>query len=752
MYRGLRDRKYLEHLGERLGFLPQIRGTTPGSVWLHAVSVGEVLSAVELIRGLREAVTGLEIFVSTTTLAGRAMAEQRLNGLATAVFFAPFPLDYRSVIRRVLRKLRPALVVVMETEIWPNFYREARRSGASLVVVNGRISSRALPRYVPWLGLLRYVLELPNTILVQSAEDARRYGQIGAPEARVLTLGNIKYDFKAPGEIAHDIQRFLQRTQPAKVWIAASTMPPTSSDDVDEDEVVILAFAELCRSEKNLFLILAPRRPERFDVVAQKLTEAGVNFVRRSQLLESSRVDGSGVLLLDSIGELAATFSCADVVFMGGTLAQRGGHNILEPAFFGKPTIVGPHMENFAEIAQEFLASDALVQIRDASELMAAVRRLLNDAQTAREVGESAQALANAKRGAVDRVVKLLVDALGEGVSTPVPPLLKRVFVAPLAGLWWLGHKANIALASRRACKLNTRVVSIGGIAMGGVGKTPMVAHLAGRLLEAGLAPAILTRGYRRESKAVVIVPKGGSADIRETGDEAQWLIGQNVAHVGIGSDRFAVGQQLARELKPGVVLLDDGFQHIRLHRDQDIVLMDAQDPLAGGLFPLGLRREPLDGLARATAIVITRAERGTAGIEKLIRKYNATAPIYRSRMVVRGWEPELPLRQGDKPKVAAFCGIGSPGSFWRMLEQAGVEVVYRKAFPDHYKYSQEDLQVLARNAKEAGADILVTTEKDRMNLGEVQITPLKIHFLKIGVEIDNEDELLRQVRSGLAR
>jgi 3-deoxy-D-manno-octulosonic-acid transferase len=180
LYRGIRDRRYFEHLVERLGFLPgTYESTGSGAIWFHAVSVGEVLTAVPLIRRLRSERPQVRVYLSTTTLAGRASAEQKLEGLAAGVFFAP--LDYRSSVRRVLRRLRPSLVIVLETEIWPNLYRESKRAGASLIVVNGRISDRALPRYLRFRAFFRHVLRWPDAILVQSEEDRQRY--IGAPAA-----------------------------------------------------------------------------------------------------------------------------------------------------------------------------------------------------------------------------------------------------------------------------------------------------------------------------------------------------------------------------------------------------------------------------------------------------------------------------------------------------------------------------------------------------------------------------------------
>ena len=231
LYRGIRDRRYFGGLRERLGFLPaslraSFQTTGSGAIWFHAVSVGEVLSLVELLRQLRTERPSVQLFVSTTTLAGRALATQKLAGLADGVFFAP--LDYRSTVRRVLRRLRPSLVVVLETEIWPNLYRVAKRAGASLLVVNGRISERALPRYRRWRWFFRHVLCWPDSILVQTPEDARRYVLAGAPPDRVHVGGNLKYDFTPPSAgIAPDVAAFLNAASKLLLMITTAAWAST---------------------------------------------------------------------------------------------------------------------------------------------------------------------------------------------------------------------------------------------------------------------------------------------------------------------------------------------------------------------------------------------------------------------------------------------------------------------------------------------------------------------------------------------
>ncbi len=744
-------------MGERLGFVPLSSKTTgSGAIWFHAVSVGEILSAVELLRLLRTERPHQPIYVSTTTLAGRAMAEHRLANLADLVFYAP--LDYKSIVRRVLRRLRPSAVVILETEIWPNLYREAKRSGASLLIVNGRISEKALPSYQRARGFFRAALQFPDAIYVQSGADAKRYVLAGAPPLKVKSAGNLKYDFRpSDGGIAIDLATFLEKLQPEKIWIAASTMPPTDSSDVDEDDIVLNAFHDVASEQKGLLLILVPRKPERFDAAAEKLKAQSISFIRRTSLPEDPGPLPS-VLLLDSIGELAALFSIADVVFMGGTLARRGGHNILEAAYFAKPVIAGPHMENFAEIAREFTSERALVRIGEPAQLAREVRDLLANPAKASQIGERAKRLAASKRGVIAQIAREILKAAGEGVPNPLRTLLARLILTPLSWIWAAGHRANLSRTLPHQQRLATRVVSVGGLTMGGAGKTPMVEHLAELLHASRTNVAILTRGYRKKSpERIVIVPRGGTATVEMTGDEAQIFIRAGAAHVGIGSHRQEVGRRMERELKPDIFLLDDGFQHAALARDVDLVLIDALNPLAGGLFPLGARREPLEGLKRASAVILTRVSPGqsVSGLERLVRRYNSKIPIFRSGVVPKQWmdlewSAPHPVTAPPFRRVAAFCGLGAPASFWRSLEQLGLEIVFEWAFGDHHSYRQGELRRIAKQAAQAGAEALVTTEKDIMNLpaSAVELVlPLKIYWLKIGVEIDREADLLRLIQ-----
>lgn len=703
-----RNPAYARRVTERFGTLPRpLHRTVPGAIWLHAVSVGEAITATGLLRRLREQMPHTPVYVSCATLAGRAMAEQKLAGLAAGIFYAP--VDYRFAVRRVLRALKPSLVIVMETEIWPNLYRDARRSGAGLLVINGRISDKALPSYRRWAWFFREALAWPNVILAQDATAAARYRELGA--TRVIEAGNLKYDFDPNAtRIAAPVAALLERIAPERVWIAASTMPPAEPGDPDEDDIVLDAFQSLPGRQ---LLILVPRRPERFDSAAGKLAARGIAFVRRSQLTAESDLTLPSVLLLDTIGELSGLFRAAHAVFMGGTFPHRGGHNILEPAAFGVPIVTGPHMENFTEIAAAFRSAGAVLTIDNPAELAPAVQRLFAD----KAIGETGRALSDQQRGATARAIAHIHEAYDQALVRP--PSFN-----PLSHLWLAGMAVHRWLANFDLDLPGQPVISVGNLSMGGSGKTPFVLWLTERLAREGRKPGVLIRGYR--------------AAPGQDGEEAELIRRAGHAVVGVGADRRAARWELERTSHPDVYVLDDGFQHWRTRRDLDIVLIDSIDPFRGGVFPRGLLREPFSALGRADVVLITRTDEGRvySGLIAEIRRHNATVPIFLARTVA---DPPPAIEAG------AFCGLGQPESFRRTLHDLGIEPLFFETFPDHHHYQPVELRALA-----ARAPALLTTEKDLLNIEPALAAECRVHAVPMRMVIEDEERLLARIRECL--
>jgi 3-deoxy-D-manno-octulosonic-acid transferase len=761
VYRSARDPRYLRHFPERLGGQPISSPATPsGGIWLHAVSVGEVISSAAVLRELRDRCPGLPLYVSMTTLASRDVAKDKLHGLADRVFYVP--IDYAFAVRRVLRRIRPSVVVILETEIWPVLYREAKRAGASLVIVNGRISPRAFPRYHRWRVLFKQVLQWPDAIFAQSEPDRERYIQIGASPDIVKVLGNLKYDaVPRPSDPPQPVRQVMEKLKPTTIWIAASTMPGRDSEDVDEDRAVIEAFRQLAPSHPGLFLILAPRKPERFEVAEQLLRDSGVRFQVRSRSTIDPDLALPCVMLLDTIGELAGLFPLADVVFMGGSLARRGGHNLLEPAACGRAIVTGPHLENFSAIAQEFREHYAMLEIEDASELAPAIEKLIQDSGLREDLIAGATELITKHRGATKKAVTEILKWQDLAVPCAIPGAWTRPLLWTLSKIWTAASEGKHLKDTLRARRLNTPVISVGGIGMGGAGKTPMVEYLADRIQAAGFQPAILTRGYRRRSIARRVVAKAGEkVPVSLTGDEAQTFLRAGHAHLGIGADRAWTGRLLEEMYQPDVFLLDDGFQHWRLARDLDIVLIDALNPFSGGaVFPLGGLREPLSALRRADAFVITRTveEREYRGLRNRLHALNARAPIFRAVVEPLYWVNERTQQPGHPPEgpLAAFCGLANPASFWESLKTLRIQPAFTWTFGDHHGYQWTELQRLAQQARAHSSTALLTTEKDAANLperaGEILMNAsVELYWLKIGIQVDDEAALVALIKSKL--
>ena len=364
-YRMLRGR--LPGLEQRLGLFSW-QGPRAGEpvIWVHAVSVGEVNSAAALVKELRNRLPQVRIVITSSTKTGWNAARQ-LAGPQDLVLFPPW--DLKSVCRRFLRRLRPSAVLVLETELWPNFFRECKRSGAVLLLANGRISHRTFPSYVASRFLWRRVLAWPDAVFVQSIADAERFKALGAPPAKVYVAGNLKFASQpACVPIVETLRRTLRESKgsenlaPGPVLVAGSTMP-------GEEKFLLDAFQQLLPEFPRLWMILAPRHPDRFAAVTQQIRALGIPFQLRSEWKADTCPRLPGVLILDSMGELGAVYELATVAYVGGTLVPTGGHNILEPASFARPIVIGPSMSNFQEIADEFLAESGVGNIPLAGEI-----------------------------------------------------------------------------------------------------------------------------------------------------------------------------------------------------------------------------------------------------------------------------------------------------------------------------------------------------------------------------------------------
>lgn len=406
IYQILRRGKYRSGILERMGKVPARLLAGDGdsqrkrNIWVHAVSVGEVLAVSGLIEEMRRSLPGYRVLVSTTTPTGQELARKRFG--EEDVFY--FPMDFTSAIRPYWRALQPEVVVLAETEFWPNFLRVAHEGGARIAVVNARISDRSWPRYRRFRWALRRMLAHVDLFLAQTEEDRARLQSIGADPARVRVTGNLKFDVSRASmpAIVGTLRESLAVEGAGPVLVCGSTVE-------DEEAPLLKAFENVLVSHPHAVMILAPRHPERFDDVAILVQQMEVPLFRRSRW-EREALSG-GVLLVDSIGELATIYSLADVAFVGGSLVPRGGHNIIEPAQYGVAIVVGNHTENFRDIVSLFQRRDA-VRIVGVSELPLMLMQLLaNDAER-KGLGRRAEDTMHSQAGATARTLEALTGLL----------------------------------------------------------------------------------------------------------------------------------------------------------------------------------------------------------------------------------------------------------------------------------------------------------------------------------------------------
>jgi 3-deoxy-D-manno-octulosonic-acid transferase len=403
LFRMATSGKYREGLSERLGFVPsRLREGDPRkTIWVHAVSVGEVLAASRLVNELGACAPQYRVLLSTTTRTGQRLARDR-TGIHHTFYF---PLDFPWIVRRYLRLLDPVLLVLVETEFWPNLLTACRRSGIPVAVVNGRVSDRSLPRYLRLRSVWRQVLAGVSILLAQSEEDANRLKAIGAPSNRVVFGGNLKFDVRSAEPAA--ITTMLRENLPSgtQVLVCGSTLE-------GEEEILLDAFQRLRTNVPDCVMILAPRHPERFARVVQLLKNRNEQSVRRSNWMKRpGKIKAGTVILLDSIGELASVYALASVAFVGGSLVPAGGHNPLEPAQFAVPVVMGMHYANFRAIIDMLVHAEAL-KLATNETLVPILENLLTDSEAANALGVRALEVFHLQSGATGRAVNALLGLL----------------------------------------------------------------------------------------------------------------------------------------------------------------------------------------------------------------------------------------------------------------------------------------------------------------------------------------------------
>ena len=397
-----RRRNFPDRLGFRLDRIPPSKDHP--RIWIHAVSVGETLSSVPLVRELKNRLPSVDLFFSTVTLTGQEVARKSLGGLVESTFF--FPFDLPGITGKFFDRVLPDVVAILETEIWPNFLSECAGRGIPVVILNGRISERSFRGYSRVRSFFRRVLSCVTSVAMQTEEDARRIIALGAGPEKVSVTGNMKFDMAPAQKSATPFLSWLKGEKSrGTMWFVAG------STHEGEEGVVLSAFADARSGNRSIRLLLAPRHPERFDAVAELCSRRGWQAARKTRIPGEGE-ESSPVVLLDTVGELQSAYAAADIAFVGGSLAPKGGHNILEPAFFGVPVVTGPHMENFREIFEMFSRENALVTVRDGAGLSRVLSEWASDPSSFSEMGIRAKRLLETLRGATERNAALIAREL----------------------------------------------------------------------------------------------------------------------------------------------------------------------------------------------------------------------------------------------------------------------------------------------------------------------------------------------------
>jgi 3-deoxy-D-manno-octulosonic-acid transferase len=395
-------------LRQRLGSIPPVNGKPV--IWLHCVSVGETQAARPLAKRLKQQFPHHELVVSTITLTGQTLARDVFRNQAASVFY--FPFDWGWTVRRALKAVNPAVVLIMETELWPNFLRECKTRRIPVALVNGRISRQSYRRYKLIRFFLRRVLASLSVAVMQSEADAARLEELGMPKERLFTAGNLKFDGELTSELTaktEELRRRFAFDSNVPVILAASTHAP--------EEQIVLESIQRLSQKQPVRLLLAPRHPERFNEVAALLQKSGLNWTRRTNATAASDADAS-IVLLDTIGELPATYALAEIVFVGGSIVDKGGHNVLEPAAAGATVVTGAHTHNFHAIVDLMNEAGALVQLpaledtAAGEELAYVFEKLLASPAEREELGRRAKQLVTTNQGAADRTIQLITPPI----------------------------------------------------------------------------------------------------------------------------------------------------------------------------------------------------------------------------------------------------------------------------------------------------------------------------------------------------
>lgn len=737
--------KYLSTLSQRMGKIDSaINPEKLPAIWVHAVSVGEALAAKSLVARLKETYPEHLVLVSTTTSTGNKIAREELD--AHGVFY--FPFDWKFAIRRVINAINPQLCIVMETEIWPNFSRCLRQNNIPLLLANGRISDSSFSGYKKFRFLLAPILKHYHRLCAQSAEDAQRLITLGAHPWDTLVSGNLKYNknqFQVDESKIELLRHKLGIRAEDKVFIAGSTHEK-------EEDAALTAFAALLKSFPQARLILVPRKPERFQEVAEIISRSGFSWERFSTIEKPSQAQ---VILIDSIGQLVALYHLSQVAFIGGSLAQTGGHNLLEASSAGVPVLFGPNMHNFREVARDVIQGKAGFQVEDEKELSIRVVELFSDKELYQSLAQAALKVITKNQQALPVTMEAISEAIAWCGRLTKPSRTLKL-------LSWI-HSEGSALIRKtpeeeleQGTKVDVPVISVGGLTFGGAGKTPMVSFLAHLFSDAGKFTCLLTRGYKGQAADPFMVSdgQGNISSPLEGGDEPVMLANSHPKLMVVkDADRIRGARLALAAGSPDIFLLDDGFQYRKIARDINILMLDA-DSLCSARSGGQLFREPLEFGRCADLIVILagdiwRREYATAKLSALFPDIPLVDAFFEACKITSLFSGrEYILRELEDKTLLALSGIAAPHRFLQTLKKGNLNIGAVKCYPDHHQYCSDDIKEVQALLKLNKCDAIITTEKDALKLlrlGDI-VKEMDIMVISGQLNIVQKDKLTKLI------
>lgn len=765
MVRSVREKGFVERIRQSLGFFPEHaldKVEKKDCIWVHAASVGEIVATSPLIKEFRKEFPKSPILVSVVTTSGYEMANRIIKDADAIIYF---PLDLPWLAGHVLRRIRPRVFLPVETELWPNFLRTARKIHVPVMMVNGRISDKSVKQYKHLHSLLRNMIGTVKLFAMQSPIDAEYIMRLGAPQELVTVTGNTKFDQTYTDVSPEEKQKIIEEMGLSKndgIFLAGSTHR-------GEEEAVLQAFKAVRETHPHARLVIAPRELLRTTEVVHLCRKAGFSVTTRTKLQHEAPQD-EDIVILDTIGELGKVYSIGDVVFVGGSLVPHGGHNILEPAAHGKAVIVGSHMFNFKDTYALFKNRDACLTVKNGEELAKQVTRLFDEPEHRHRMEEETRAIVRENKGASRKSAILLHQMLESYESSPENRHHVRstqkitnfqtyfidlvhskevdgLFPHLIMGILYIfsliyGLLVNIKLAGYKygifqKQKLDCFVISLGNVTVGGTGKTPTAQRLARDIRDMGYRVVILNRGYRAKWHGEVGIVSDGKRlhmDAAEAGDEA-YMLAKHLPEVPvlIGAERAKTGRYAIEHFGAEVAILDDGYQHWQLERDLDILLVDAVNVFGNGyILPRGTLREPISHISRADICLMTKVDQAAAGscdyIRETVHRYNPEARIVESIHQPRCFIPltewyvniasqGIDIAQMRGKRIMAVSAIGNPASFEQTLSDLGAVIIESLRYPDHHDYAMSEMTDIFQQAENAGAEAIVITEKDAVKI-----------------------------------